>query len=450
MIQLTSKQQIKQLFALAIPVSIGQAGNVIANMTDSAMLGKYDALHMLASTLGFEVFIIPFILFIGITIGMTTIIAKDDGEKKKSNILGSSLLTHFLISALIAAIIYCSIYYLHLLHPDPRVVALSKPYVVLMSISIFPIGIFLTMKQFYEGYGLTMAATASSLLANLANIGLNYIFIFGHFGCEPMGIVGAGYATLISRGVSILFFVLFIYLFKKYKEKITPQEFKIYKQKCLQIVKIGLPIGLQMFIEVMAFTCAGIFIGWIGNAELGAHTIALQYAGLTYLMVTGIGTAATVLAGNYFGEKNREMLHMLIKNVLLIAIVYEIVTALIFLLFNNQMPHLFLANKETEMIGLAIILLRFAAVFQIPDGIQNTLQGILRGVQDVKFPTWISIGVHYAVTLSCGYVLAFYFGYGIYGMWMGFVLGLSSLALLLYMRLKYVLKKLDSTYFVTQ
>jgi multidrug resistance protein, MATE family len=447
MIQLTSKQQIKQLFALAIPVSIGQAGNIIANMTDSAMLGKYDALHMLASTLGFEVFIIPFVLFIGITIGMTTIIAKDDGEGKTSNILGSSFVTHFIISAVIAALVYSSIY---ILHPDPRVVALSKPYVVLMAISIFPIGIFLTMKQFYEGYGLTMAATASSILANLANIGLNYIFIFGHFGCEPMGIVGAGYATLISRGISILFFILFIYLFKKYKEKITLQEFKVYKRKCIQIVKIGMPIGFQMFIEVTAFTCAGIFIGWIGNAELGAHTIALQYAGLTYLMVTGIGTAATVLAGNYLGEKNRELLHMLIKNVLIIAIFYEVITALIFLLFNNQMPHLFLADKETEMIGLAIILLRFAAVFQIPDGIQSTLQGVLRGVQDVKFPMWISIGVHYAITLSCGYVLAFYFHFGIYGMWMGFVLGLSTLALLLYMRLKYVLKKLDSIYFVTQ
>lgn len=447
MINLSSKEQIKQLFLLAIPVSIGQAGNILANMADAAMLGKYNSLHMIAATLGFEVFIIPFILLIGISIGMTTLVAQNDGEGKKSNILGSALFTYTSIGIVIASIIYSSIHFLDYLHPDPLVRELSKPYIRLMAISIIPISIFLSLKQYFEGYSLTILATISSLIANVLNIFFNYLLIFGNWGFESMGIEGAGYATLLARVLSIPIFLACIVSFKKYKDKISKSEFKIYKRKCLELVKIGLPIGFQMFIEVTAFTVAGIFIGWISNEALGAHNIALQYAGLTYLLVTGIGSAATVMAGNYFGERNRKMLHQLIKNVLLLAIFYEVTTACFFWLMSSEMPYLFLQEKDIGIVTIAITLIKSAAIFQIPDGIQNTLQGILRGVQDFQFPMWIGAGAHYTFTLGGGYILAFPLGLGVQGMWMGFVMGLSIIAILLYLRLKFVLRRLDGKFF---
>jgi multidrug resistance protein, MATE family len=448
MIQLSSKQQIKQLFTLALPVSIGQAGNIIANMTDSAMLGKFNSMHMIASTLGFEVVIIPFILLIGITIATTTMIATEDGEGKKPQILGSALLTHSIIGVIIGALIFSITFFLNYLHPDPNIVELSKPYIYLMSVSMLPIAVFLTFKQYYEGFGLTLAATISSLLSNALTILLNYWFIFGHFGCEPMGIKGAGYATLISKFAAIFFFIFFMMYLRKYKEKLSWNQFKVFKRKCIEIVKVGVPIGFQMFIEVTAFTVAGIFIGWIGNAELGAHTIALQFAGLTYLMVTGIGSAATVLSGNYIGEKNRPMLIMLIKNVLYITIIYEVITALIFWILSPYMPNLYLSKDDVEIFAIAVTLIRFAAIFQIPDGIQSTLQGILRGIQDVKFPMYISAVVHNVITLGGGYLFAFAFNFGVSGMWVGFMMGLSILAILLYFRLKFVVKQLDGSIFV--
>ncbi len=450
MITISSKQQVKQLFYLAIPVSIGQAGNIIANMTDSAMLGKYNPTHMLACTLGFEVFIIPFILLIGISIGITSIIAKEDGQGNKPNILGSSFVTHFMVSILIGGLIYSSTFFLEYLHPDPLVRSLSKPYIYLMAISMVPIGFFLTLKQFYEGFGLTVAATIRSLLGNAVNVLLNYWLIFGNFGFKALGITGAGVATLASKFFSIFFLVLFIIISKKYKEKISVKEFKVYYRKCLEILRIGLPIGFQMFIEVTVFTLAGLFIGWIGNAELGAHTIALQYAGLTYLLVTGVGSAATVMAGNYLGEKNGAMLQILVKNVLFLAIMYEICAALCFLFLSPYMPDLYINKiKDLEMYTIASSLILYAALFQIPDGIQSALQGLLRGVQDVKIPMWMSGLVHVTFTLAGGYFLAFVFNYGVYGMWMGFILGLTVLALVLYFRMKYMFKKLNKSVFKT-
>jgi MATE family multidrug resistance protein len=450
MINLTAKSQLKQLFVLAIPLSIGQAGNILANMVDSAMLGKYNSTHMLACTLGFEVFVIPFILLIGISIGMTSTIAQEDGEGKKPNIFGSAMLTHLIAALAIGILIYASTFFLEYLHPDAHVRELSKPYIYLMAISMIPIAIFLTLKQFLEGFGLTLVATISSLLANALNVLFNYWFIFGHLGFTPMGIVGAGYATLLSKVMAIVIVLIFIFMLKNHKNKFVKSEFGIYKRKCLSILKIGLPIGFQMFIEVTAFTVAGIFIGYIGNAALGAHTIALQYAGLTYLLVTGVGSAATIMAGNYLGEGNRAMLHLLIKNVLILAIIYEVFSGLVFYILSPYMPDLYLNKSDTQMYAIAIVLIQFAAVFQIPDGIQSALQGILRGLKDVKLPMWIAGFVHYAFTLFGGYVLAFYFGYGVYGMWMGFVLGLTILAILLYIRLKYVAKLLDKSIFANK
>ena len=150
---------------------------------------------------------------------------------------------------------------------------------------------------------------------------------------------------------------------------------------------------------------------------------------------------------NYFGEKNRKMLHQLIKNVLFLAIFYELVTALIFWGMSSNMPYLFLQEKDIAIITIAVSLIKFAAIFQIPDGIQNTLQGILRGVQDFQFPMWIGAGAHYTFTLLGGYLLAFPLGYGVYGMWIGFVMGLSIIAILLYLRLKFVLQQLDGKFF---
>jgi multidrug resistance protein, MATE family len=445
--ELSSKEQIKQLFKLAIPVSIGQAGNIIATMCDSAMLGKYDTEHMIASVFAFQIFVIPFILQIGLSIGMTAIIAKDDGEGKKSNILGSGLFTYLLFSFLIAVIIFGLSFCLHWFNSDRAMIALAAPYLQLMAFTMIPIGIFLSLKQYFEGYGLTNLMTICSVIANILNIVIGYALIFGHFGFEAHGIIGAGYAMLISRVLGVIIAVGCIYFFKNHRLKITNNDFKIYKRKCVELIKVGVPISLQMFIEVTAFCVAGIFIATISHEALGAHNVALQYAGLTFLMVTGFGSATTILAGNYYGEQNYKMLRQLIKNTLLIVIVYEIFTALLFLLFCNQMPYLFLKDNEIAMITASILLIKMAAVFQIPDGLQNCLQGILRGVQDVKVPMWIAVFVHYVITLFMGYLLAFTFKLGIVGFWYGFIFGLSILAVLLYVRMRKVLKKLDGNIF---
>lgn len=443
----SNRQQLKTLIALAIPVSIGQAGNIITNMTDTAMLGKFDSDHMIASTFGFQVFIIPFILLIGLSIGLTALTSRNVGEQKHPTLFGMGLYTYLAVSILLCLALVSISTQLHFLHPDPNIVALAKPYLVIMASSMIPLAVFFTFKQYFEAYGFTVLATLISLFSNVLNVGLNYVLIFGKFGLEPMGIEGAAYATLISRTIGIPLFIFIVKRNKKYSSKIKREDFKFNWQKSKDLIKIGLPISFQMFIEMTAFAISGILTGWIGNAEQGAHQIALQLSSLTYLFASGFGSASTVLAGQYLGEKNKPALLSLVKNVLYLIIFYEVFTAAIFWSFKDYLPYIFLGEEDMEIILLAAFLIKFAAIFQIPDGIQNTLQGLLRGLQDVSVPTYITLSAHWVITLSGGYLLAFVFELGISGIWYGFVIGLTISAIFLYIRLRYVLKKIDGSVF---
>ena len=202
-------------------------------------------------------------------------------------------------------------------------------------------------------------------------------------------------------------------------------------------------MGFQMFIEVVAFAMAGIMTGWIGNDEQAAHQIALQLAAFTFLIASGFSSAATVLAGQFLGERNKKKLKELIKKVLLLILVYEVVSAIALLSLSGYFPYLFLKKEELEIIVFASLLIKLAAIFQIPDGLQNMLHGLLRGLQDVKWPTYLSIASHWGITLLGGYLLAFHTSLRIIGIWLGFIIGLTVLSILLLIRLKRTYKLIE-------
>lgn len=433
---------MKRLFALAIPVSIGQAGNIVANMTDTAMLGKFDSDHMIASTIGFQIFVVPLVLVMGISIALTARTAEALGKGKQQDNLFTALVAYLVVGLFVFGGLYALSMDLHWFHPDPVIADLAEPYLRIVSFSILPIVIFMTFKQYFEAFELSLLTTVVSLASNGLNIVLNYGMIFGNWGFEAMGITGAAYATLASRIAAVPMFLLVIYWVPKYRQKLAGQTLLLDFQKAKKLLVLGLPIGLQFLIEVLAFVVAGLLTGWLGKDQQGAHQIALQLAAFTYLFVTGFGSAATVLAGQFFGERNRKELTKLIQYVLVLVIVYEMITAALFWIFSDQLPYLFLTHQDAAMVAMAIVLVKFAAVFQIPDGIQNVLQGILRGVQDVRFPTWITILSHWLVTLGGGYLLAFGLGFEVQGVWYGFLIGLTVISILLYIRLRVMLKTL--------
>lgn len=433
------KSVYRRIFSLAIPVSIGQAGNILANIADTLMLGKYDSDHMVAAATGFQVFIMPFVFLIGLTIGLTSYISNKIGEKKDASVLGTALLTFFISGIGVAVLLWFLSLNMNWFHPDATIQNLSSNYLGWMALSILPISIFLTGKQFFEGYELSLITTVVGLIGNGLNVILNYGFIFGNWGFEPRGVEGAGIATFISRLTAVPLFILAIYLFKNYRVKLDKKLLRFSWKDCKELLALGIPMGIQIFIEVVAFAVTGIMTGWISLDAQGAHQIALQLAALTFLIAGGFGSAATVLVGQFYGEKNKPKVIEVIKKILLLVFLYEVVTALLFFAFSYHLPPLFLKKEEVQMIIISVSLIKMAAIFQIPDGIQNALHGILRGLQDTKKPTYFSIGSHWIVTLLGGYLMAFHTNQGVLGIWIGFILGLTVLAVLLGIRTRKIL-----------
>jgi MATE family multidrug resistance protein len=195
---------------------------------------------------------------------------------------------------------------------------------------------------------------------------------------------------------------------------------------------------LQYFLEVGAFAFSAIMIGWLGAVPLAAHQIAINLASITYMIILGIGAAGTIRVGTALGQKNRNEMRTAGFTAIGLAITVMFFFAMIFIVLRNFLPTLYVS--EVPVIELASSLLIVAALFQLFDGTQATAIGVLRGLTDVKIPLLISFGAYWIIGVPVSYIFAFIFDWGTIGVWLGFLAGLSSVAISLTFRFNHLSK----------
>jgi MATE family multidrug resistance protein len=255
-----------------------------------------------------------------------------------------------------------------------------------------------------------------------------------------MGIRGVGLSTLIDRSVMAIvmaFYVLRSPIFRKYLQDFTVRN--VDRLRGLQILKIGAPVALQYTFEVSAFGAAAILIGMIGPIPQAAHQVAISLAAITYMMASGISSAAAVRAGNYFGSGNHNHLRLSAISNYHIVIVFMSCTAILFTLFNHVLPYIYTTDKS--VITIAEQLLIVAAFFQLFDGTQVVGLGVLRGIGDVNVPTVITFISYWIIGLPVGYLLGIHLGLGVTGVWYGLVCGLMSASVMLFYRFQIISKR---------
>ena len=341
---------------------------------------------------------------------------------------------------LFAFLFFGSIYILNHLDQSPQVVEQAKPFLTLLGLSIIPMLIFTTFKQFAEGLGFTRQAMVISVTGNILNICLGIIFVKGLFGVTPMGIRGAGYATLIDR--SLMAIVMGTYVFKSanFKEHIKSFAVKnINYIRSMQILRIGTPIALQYVFEISAFSAAAILIGTVSMVQQAAHQVAISLASMTYMISSGIAAAATIKSGNYFGVNDHDNLRSSSISSYHIVMVFMCFAALLFAFGNHVLPYIYTSDKN--VIYFASQLLIIAAIFQLFDGTQVVGLGVLRGMGDVNIPTVITFLAYWIIGLPVGYYMGIYLKFGAVGIWYGLVLGLAVSAGLMFLRFQYISKK---------
>lgn len=423
---------------LAIPVVISQLGHTLVHTVDSIIVGHFaGTIQLAAVSLVNSIFTVVMVVGIGLSYGLTPLIAQENGKKNYDEcgrLLSNSLLINIISGTLLFVFIYIgSLLVIDHLDQSPEVVYYAKPYLSLLALSIIPLMVFNTFKQFAEGLGFTKQAMMISIWGNVINVCLGIIFVRGMFGIEPMGVRGVGLSTLIDRVV--MAFAMAFYVFRSKTFGIYLKQFaisQINRAKSFRIFKIGGPVAMQYAFEVSAFSGAAIIMGTIGAVEQAAHQVAIAMASMTYMMASGVSAAATIRTGNNYGTRNYSELRLSAFSSYHIVLLFMSITALIFVVFNQFLPWIY--TSDTTVIAIASQLLIIAGVFQLFDGAQVVGLGVLRGMGDVNVPTIITFVAYWIIGLPVAYFLGIIMGLGADGIWYGLTLGLLVSAALLYVR----------------
>jgi MATE family multidrug resistance protein len=438
---------------LSYPVILGMLGHTFVAFADNIMVGQLGTAELAAVSLGNSFIFIAMSLGIGFSTAITPLVAEADGAGNKE--VGKSALKHGLVLCTglglsLFGLIMLSKPLMYLMEQPPEVVELSMPYLDLVAFSLVPLIIFQAFKQFSEGLSQTKYPMYAAVIANILNIILNYLLIFGSFGFPKMGIVGAALGTLISRIIMVIYIWLLLKNKKKFHDYVTGFNFRNLEKKVMKkIIDLGFPSALQMFFEVAIFTAAIWLSGVLGKNSQAANQIALNLSSMTFMVGIGLGVAAMIRVANQKGLRNFQDLRRIAISIFFLTFLLEIVFAALFLLFKDWLPTMYLdvndlANSadNTEVIIMAAELIFVAAFFQISDGLQVVVLGALRGLQDVKIPTIITFIAYWIIGFPVSLYLGLYTPLRSTGIWIGLLAGLTASAIMLYIRFNYMTKKL--------
>ena len=449
----TYTREFKYNIKLAYPVMIGMLGHTFVQFVDNVMVGQLGTAELAAISLGNSFVFIGMSIGIGFSQAITPLIAEADGAKKDKDISG--IFEHsFLICIILGFVLFLLVFLnrnlLYSMNQPVEVVELASPYLFWVSFSLISIVTFQSFRQFADGLSFTRAAMYSTLVGNTINVILNFVLIFGFWIFPKLGVEGAAIGTLISRLCMLTFIIFYLKLHKKlskYIKRFFPTKVEIERVK--KILYLGLPSALHSFFEVAFFISAVWMSGFIGKNSQAANQIALNLSSMTYMVALGVGVAAMIRVGNQRGMMNFRKLREVAISTLLLIIIIDFFFCLIFLIFNDLLPLLYLdpsdpsnLNDVNEVLTIASKLLIVAGVFQLFDGIQAVVLGALRGMQDVNKPAIIIFFSYGILGFPISYFLGFHTSLAIVGIWIGLLSGLFFSSLFLFLRFNYLSKKI--------
>ncbi|MEG1611407.1 MAG: MATE family efflux transporter [Alistipes sp.] len=441
------KAQYKINLLLALPVVATQLGQVLVQVADNVMVGNYggnDPTPLAAVSFGGAVFFILFITGIGITLGLTPLIGElyAQGDKKISaGYLQNGILFYTLLGLLVAALQFAVIPLMHHLGQPAEVVDMAIPYYKMLAFSMPFIMLFFAFKQFLEGVGNTKVEMFVVIFCNLANVCFNWMFIYGNLGMVEMGAEGAGLGTLLSRIMMPILIIGYFYnrdKYRSYLDGFSPLNYSWATVRTL--LRMGLPISMQMFLEASAFVGTGIMMGWFDTMTISAYQITTTLGNCAFMIVMSIGAATTIVVSHNYGARRMGDVALAAKASYHLVLAWNTLAAIAFISLRNYIPMLFTTNPE--VIEVASNMMVFVALFQLSDGIQNVSVGILRGIQDVKIIMPIALVSYWLLNLPVGYFFGFTLGMGPEGLILGFTFGLSMAALLMILRIRRSVRKL--------
>lgn len=430
------------ILRLAVPVMGAQVGQNLMNFVDTVMVGHYDAQHLAAIAAGGMLFI-PFQVFAnGVLVALSPIVAYLHGSGEQKSV-GAYVRQCLYLSQFIALPFFFITRHLSLvlswISIEPALVTIADGYIKALGWGLPASFAFMTLRLFNEGTSRMKPGLYFTLLGLGCNVLGNSVLIYGGFGLPALGAVGAGWATTTGWWIMLVGIVAYVLR----NPQLTP--FKLLErfdspnwEKIAELLKVGLPIGLSMTLEVGMFAATTLMVGVLGANVLAGHQVALNVAAMTFMVPLGLSIATTVRVGQLVGQGHSSFARSSGLASLAIATVIMTSASLVLVCFSTTIAGFYTSDPQVK--GIAVNLLLMAAIFQVFDGLQVVAIGALRGLKDTRMPMLFNLISYWVVGIPTGYLLGIVGPFGAQGLWIGFIAGLMMAAVLNNLRFFYLTK----------
>ncbi|QMW03049.1 MATE family efflux transporter [Spirosoma foliorum] len=443
------RTELSDTIRLSIPIIIAQLGVVLMGVTDNLFVGRLlGAVPLGAAGLANSLSFLMSSIGVG---GLSVVAALVSKAYNQSDVAGinrlfrAGLRVALLLSVVLGGLSALLAFNFELFGQTPEVTRLTRDFMLILSASLLPLMVFVAARQLCDGLRYPRVAMAITLSALLINALFNYVLIKGVGPFPTLGLMGSALATLLSRTFMAGVMLLYIYRAERFKEYLTTAYRSLPTSEYVwEILRLGIPGGLTFFFEVATFALAVVIVGWLGEDRLAAHQIAINMASVTYMMATGISSAAAIRVSAAVGRGSREGVWRAGVAAFMLSVSFMGVMALLFLTANDWLVTLYIRDNPAVM-QIAASLVIIAGFFQLSDGVQVVALGSLRGLSDVNVPTLITLFSYWVVALPLSYVLAFPGKLDAVGVWIGLLTGLSIAAILLTWRFFNQIKRVNLT-----
>ncbi len=434
MLRIRPLSEYRETLVLALPLIIGQLGQIVLAFVDSAMIGNYGVNELAAASFCINLFNLPVIFLMGYSYGVLPALGRVYHSKLQTHtVITKGLKNIFWISGGVAILMVLPLLRLSAFQQPQELNELITPYYLLMLCSLPVVAAFNVLKQYFDTLGKTWIPMVVLLVANLSNALGNYLLIFGNFHCPEFGLFGAGLASLFARVLGCLIlgllygYTLYKTRFARLREQINGTTTKVLGR--YELIRAGAGTGVQMGLETALFSISVIFVGMVGGAiALAAHQIAVTIQTLGFMTYYGLGGAVAIRVSRYMGQHHPTRaliaanvgfrLHMLCAAVLMLILFY----------FRHPICELF--SSSPKVIDLAGLLLLVGIAYQPIDALQVCYSNALRGMGNATGLFFASFIGYFTIGLPLAYLLGIHTNLTTLGVWLSYPIGLLTAGLL--------------------
>ena len=433
----TRRYELKQLFHLMLPILVTQFSQAGLGLIDTIMAGRLSPTDLAAIAVGVGLWIPVMLLFSGIMIATTPLVAEAKGARtpeKIATIARQSLWVAFILGVIAGLVLQVLPLTLPLLGVPESLQPKAGLFLHAIGFGMPAVTMYAALRGYSEAIGYPRPVTAISLMALLLLVPLNFIFMYGVGPIPALGSAGCGFATAILQWLMLTSLALYIFKNRVYQ---SSQPFSHWEKLngywLKRILKLGFPIGLAIFFEVSIFSTAAIVLSPLGETIVAAHQIAISVTSQLFMIPMSLAIALTIRVGTYYGEQNWDAMRRVQGLGLMTATILALLIMLMLWVFRSEIVALYTSDPMVTQIALYLVL--FAVAYQLMDAWQISAAGCLRGMQDTKGPMWITMIAYWLIAFPVGVYLSRFGDMGAAGVWVGLIVGLSVACVLLLARL---------------